>query len=418
MKQFLVPLLIAAGASAQTASPPVNYDEAKVAPFTLPELGLTTRGAWSETRRPELLRLFAENVFGKTPTNLGKTQFTEITTKPNALDGIATRRLVHIALPDHPRWEGLDVMLYVPNQRTGPVPCFVGLSFGGNHAVSTEPDVPLSQRWMDDLEGTFIVDFRATEKSRGTESRRWPIKRILANGFALATAYYGDIEPDCPDGSQHGLRAIASPNGTETAWHDDDWGAIAVWAFGMCCIADYLETDPAIDARRLAGIGHSRLAKAALWAGAQDERFALVVANDAGEGGASLMRRDYGQTTATITAEFPHWFAKRYESFAGRPEACPVDQHMLLALIAPRLLYVASATLDRWADPKGEFLAVRAAGPAWELFGERGVLVDEQPPPETPVGDCVGYHLRTGKHDLTEYDWLRFLEFARRHWPE
>lgn len=418
MRRLFFSLLVAATLSAQSATPEPNYDETKVGDLALPDLGLTTASRWVEQRRPELLRLFAENVYGETPTSLGKAQFNSIETRPNALDGIATRRLVHLSLPEVPGWQGMEVMLYVPNHRQGPVPCFVGLSFGGNHAVSTEPDVPLSTRWMDDLEGTFIVDFRATERSRATESHRWPLKRILAHGFALATAYYGDVEPDHPDGWRSGLRAAASPHGAETVWRDSDWGAIAAWAFGMRCIADYLETDPAIDASHLAAIGHSRLAKAALWAAAQDERFGLAIANDAGEGGTALMRRNFGQTTASLTAEFPHWFARRYASWADRPADCPVDQHMLLALIAPRLLYVASANLDYWADPRGEFLATRAASAAWTLFGKHGMDVDEQPPANTPVGDCVGYHLRAGRHDLTEYDWLRFLEFAERRWRE
>jgi hypothetical protein len=393
-----------------------NYDESRVGDVALPQLASTTPAQWRSSRRPEILRLFAEHEYGRTPDNLGRPRFRVDATKVDALNGLATRRLVHVDLPDHPRWRGMEVLLYVPNGRALPVPCFVGLSFGGNHAVTTEPDVPLSTRWMDDLGDRHVVGFRATERCRGTESRRWPLARILARGYAVATAYYGDLEPDHADGWRDGLRGAVSPEGADTVWSDSDWGAIGAWAQGLRLIVDYLETDEAIDGERIAGIGHSRLGKTTLWAGAQDERFGIVIANNAGEGGAALMRRDFGETTALMTRAFPHWFAKRYATYADRPAACPVDQHMLLALIAPRLAYVASASEDLWADPMGEFLAAKHASAAWSLFDFAGVVAASQPAVNTPVGDHVGYHLRAGKHDLTEYDWQRFLDFADRHW--
>lgn len=409
-------LLLAASALAQTPRPGVNYDEAKVGSDPLPDLQLTTAENWTSKRRPEILRLFEDHVFGKTPANIGTPKFEVTATKADALGGIATRKLIHISLPDRPAWQGMDVMLHIPNQVSAPAGCFVGLSFGGNQAVSTEPDVPISARWMRDSKDKGIVDHRATEASRGTSSNRWPLAMILKRGFAVATTYYGDIEPDHADGWKDGLRAAVSPDGANTVWKNGDWGAIGAWAWGLSRVVDYLETDKAIDTRRLAVIGHSRLGKTSLWAGAQDQRFSFVISNNSGEGGAALMRRDYGETTAIITKAFPHWFTPTYATYAGNAAACPIDHHMLIALAAPRPIYIASAVEDQWADPKGEFLSGKFASPVYALFGKQGVVATEHPAIDTPVGDSIGYHVRTGKHDVTDYDWTQYLNFAARHW--
>jgi hypothetical protein len=311
----------------------------------------------------------------------------------------------------------MQVMVYLPNNLAGPAPCFVGLSFGGNHAVSREPDVPLSTRWMPAAKGGLVVDHRATDASRGSEASRWPLEKILASGFAVATAYYGDLEPDSPDGWKTGLRAALTPAGLTppAAQRNGDPGAIATWAWGLSRILDYLATDPAIDASRCAVIGHSRLGKTALWAGARDPRFAMVIPNNSGEGGAALMRRNFGETTASMTRAFPHWFTPTYKAYANNPAACPVDQHELIALVAPRPLYLACANDDAWADPRGEFLAALNASPVYELLGQPGLATATQPPLNSPVGGKLRYHLRTGVHDLTNYDWSEFLSYAKIH---
>lgn len=418
MKLCLSLLLLATAIHAQAPKPrpDVNYDEAKVGSDPLPDLKLTTAEDWGKTRRPEILQLFREHVFGTTPADIGQPKFETIATKADALGGLATRKLIHISLPGRPAWEGMDVMLYIPNNTGKPAPCFVGLSFGGNHAVSKEPDIPLSTRWMRESKEKNIVDNKATEATRGTESSRWPLEMILKAGFAVATAYYGDIEPDHADGWKTGLRASVSKEGAGKVWKNGEWGAIGAWSWGLSRIADYLETDKSIDAKHLAVIGHSRLGKTSLWTGAQDERFGLVISNNSGEGGAALMRRDFGETTAIITKAFPHWFTSTYTSYAGKAADCPVDAHMLIALAAPRPIYIASASKDDWADQKGEFLSGKNASAVYALFGRVGLLETEQPAIDTPVGDYIGYHNRTGKHDITDYDWIQYLGFAKRHW--
>lgn len=425
---FLIPLLAALAAfTAQAQQKAANYDEAQAGTHPLPELLVTKDGrrvdsadAWTTQRRPELLGLFEQHVYGKTPEAWGMVKFETVQEKAGALGGKATRKLVHVSLPEHPAWPGMDVMIYVPNGVNKPAPCFIGLSFNGNHAVSKEADVPLSTRWMraskDKEKG--IVGNRATEASRGSESSRWPLEMIIGQGFAVATAYYGDIEPDHADGWKEGLRAALSQDGANTVWKEGQWGAIGAWAWGLSRILDLVEKDAAIDAKHCAVIGHSRLGKTSLWAGMQDQRFGIVISNNSGEGGAALMRRNFGETTAVITKAFPHWFTLTYAKYANNELACPIDMHMLIALAAPRPVYIASAVEDQWADPKGEFLAGKHAEPAYALFGKRGLGVPEQPPIDTPVGDAIGYHVRTGKHDVTDYDWTQYLKFAKRHFKQ
>ena len=423
MKPAILLFLVIAASTASAQQNKANYDESKVGPIVLPDVlqsgsgRVSTVEQWEKARRPEVLQLFQDHVYGRIQPKPADLKFEVPASKADALGGKATRKFVRITLANHPQWKGMDVMLYVPNAVKGRAPVFAGLSFNGNHAVSTEADVPISDRWMRPHPKipNGVKDNRATEQARGGESSRWPLDMIIGRGFAVATAYYGDIEPDHADGWKDGVRAALSKDGANTVWKDGDWGAIGAWAWGLSRILDYLETDRDVDAKHCAVIGHSRLGKTSLWAGASDPRFALVISNDSGEGGAALMRRNIGETTEIITRAFPHWFTSKYRSYAGRADDCPVDQHMLIALMAPRPVYIASASEDDWADQKGEFLSGKNAGPVYALFGKKGIGVEEPPAVEQPVGDFIAYHNRAGKHDVQDYDWLQYLKCAARH---
>lgn len=406
----------------QVTEPIYNYDEAKVGSYTLPNALINlkgkvvkTRAEWAN-RRVELQQLFAENVYGKTPKQAVKLRFQTTAVDSSALNGLAIRKQVSITFVDYPQLSPINVLLYLPKGRKA-VPVFLGLNFCGNHCVTSEADIPLSTRWMVKGHDGTSVNNKATEQARGMQARRWPITTILKRGYALATAYYGDLEPDHPAGWRVGIRSVlgestlgeSTPGDTTKG---DNWGAIGAWAWGMSRILDYLQTDPAIDAKRVISIGHSRIGKAAIWAGVQDSRFAAVIANESGEGGAALSRRWYGETVERINTSFPHWFCARYKTYNERVASLPVDQHELLALVAPRPLYVASADDDQWSDPKGEFLGAAHTEPVYALYGKVGLGTMTFPGVNQPIGQTVRYHNRTGKHDVTEYDWEQYLRFA------
>jgi hypothetical protein len=423
----VIPLLmaflpIAMKAAAPTKKVEANYDEAKVPPYALPDplLGadgrrITDAKAWTKQRRPELLELFREHVYGRSPGKPRGMKFDVRSVAKAALGGKATRKEVRLLFTGKADGPSMDLLLYLPNDTKRPVPVFLGLNFYGNHTIAADPGITLSTRWMRDSKEFGVVNNRATEASRGVRTNRWPVEMILARGYALATIYYGDIEPDHAEGWKTGLRAALSKDGANTQWKSDDWGAISAWAWGLSRALDYLETDKDINAKQVAVHGHSRLGKTSLWAGASDERFAIVISNNSGEGGASLARRNFGETTAIITKAFPHWFCPRYSTYASNAPALPVDQHELIALMAPRPVYIASATEDKWADPRGEFLSGKNAEPVYALFKKAGLGVADQPPADQPAGNFIGYHLRTGKHDITDYDWEQYLNFADRH---
>ncbi len=398
----------------------VNYDESKIPPYTLPvvltsEAGkrVTNAKEWRR-QRAELLKLFEEHVYGKTPNRRPAVFIVQrLGIDRDALGGKAIRKEVQIPFTTEANGPRMNLLIYLPAKVRGPVPAFLGLNFGGNHAVHSDPGIAISTAWMRSGQ-PGVVNNRATEKSRGAEQSRWQIEKVIERGYAVVTAYYGDLDPDFDDGFQNGIHPLFYKS-EQTKPAENEWGAIGAWAWGLSRAMDYLETDRDINAKQVAVLGHSRLGKAALWAGAQDERFAMVISNNSGAGGAALSKRIFGETVQALNTSFPHWFAANFRKYNDNEAALPVDQHELLALIAPRPLYVASAYEDNWADPMGEFLSARHAASVWTLLGKEGLPAVEMPPVDQPSAGTVAYHVRSGKHDVTAYDWDQYLAFADRH---
>ena len=422
--RFLISGWLALGIGAHSASGQginINYDEAQISDLQLPDpLRLAdstivkTTQQWTSQARPAILNLFKEHVYGQMPGKIPGMRFKVRNENKSALGGLATRKQVTIYFTAAPDAPGMEVLLYIPNKITGPVPAFVGLNFYGNQSIHPDKGILLPTSWVNN-NPKGIVNNKATEASRGLQASRWPVEELLKNGFALVTAYYGDLEPDHPDGWQSGIRTTLKE---DLKLAEDQWGAIGAWAWGLSRIMDYLETEKRINSRQVALTGHSRIGKAALWAAANDTRFALVVSNESGEGGAALARRNYGETIAQINRSFPHWFSPAYKNYEQQPDKLPVDQHQLLALMAPRPLYVSSAAEDKWADPRGEFLSALYAEPVYKLYNKTGLGVIEMPPVQKPVGETIRYHIRNGKHDITAYDWQQHLAFALKHFKK
>jgi hypothetical protein len=370
-------------------------------------------------RRPEIFHDFEENVYGRTPDKKIQADYRVTSVDPHALGGAAVRKQITITFRSGSIQRDIHLLLYLPADSAQPAPVFIGLNFRGNQSVSTDPGIELSNVWIPDpaLEPMHIakeleghVMRRTAENTRGADAHEWPIEEIVRAGYGLATVYAGDIEPDFALGIGYGIRPLFFEEGKAQAL--DDWGAIGAWAWGMSRIADYLETDKAVNGGQLIAMGFSRFGKTALWAGAQDKRFAAVISNESGQGGAGLAHREAAETITHLNMSFPHWFSANYHRFSGRPDQLPIDGHLLLALIAPRPLLVASAVADPYSDPEGEFLASVAATPVYRLFGKEGLPADAKYEADRVQGKTLRYYVRPGGHDMLLSDWKRFIQFA------
>ena len=392
----------------------VNYDEDKVPNYQLPAL-LTSENLndhqnkviWEESRRQEILTLFEEHVFGSFPISQVRLTHRVDGNFPNAIEGIGDLKNVILNVSNGQQSHEIGLSIFLPSKSKEAVPVFLAYNFYGNHTTHASTQIPITNSFVGNNEKLNISNNKATDASRGVRAHRWPIEDILQRGYGLAIMYYGDVDPDYDDGFKNGLHSLLQLP------MDKMPSSIETWATGLSFAIDYLSNDERINKKQVAVLGHSRLGKAALWAGAKDERIAMVISNNSGCGGAALSRRKFGETVAIINKQFPHWFNSKFKTYSGNEGEMPIDQHMLLALSAPRPLYVASASEDLWADPKGERLSLIHAGDIYKLYGQE--VLDQKMKVEADsalIKGKTGYHIRTGKHDLTSFDWEKYMDFA------
>jgi hypothetical protein len=370
-----------------------NYYEEKVPAYTLPD-PLTTIGGkkvkspglWKNLRREEILELFRENVYGRVPETAYSKAFNTVNQDKNAMNGAATLKQVDITISSEGKSLVIHLTLFVPNNIKKPVPLFL------------------------------LIDNRGpenTDPERNVKSEFWPAEEVIARGYGIAVFSNSDVDPDNFDDFKNGIHGVLD----RSARKPDAWGTIAAWAWGASRCMDYFETDKDINSKKVAVLGHSRGGKTALWAGAEDQRFALVISNESGCGGAALARRRFGETVARINSSFPHWFCTNYKKYGNNEDALPVDMQMLLALIAPRALYVACADEDLWGDPKGSYLALYHSLPVFQLLKTKSKIPEIMPPLNKQVrGGKVAFHIRDGGHNLLMKDWNWFMDFADYVW--
>jgi hypothetical protein len=371
-----------------------------------------------KANRGELIKIFEKEVYGRIPIGfIPSKSFTLKEISNDALGGRAIRKQVVIEIADPGKKNKIEIglLIYLPANPSGPVPIFLGLNFYGNHTIHPDPAIFLTQSWLRNNEEFGITDNKANDASRGVRISRWPVEYILSRGYGLATVYYGDIDPDFDDGFQNGIHSLMGyEDGNAIPAYGP--GSISAWAYGLSRAMDYIETDRDIDADKVIVFGHSRLGKASLWAGAKDSRFAMVISNNSGCGGAALSMRKQGETVKAINDRFPHWFCDNFLKYNDNEEELPVDQHMLLALVAPRPLYVASAQEDDGADPYGEQLSSYLAANVYKLYDFEVNIPYEPVVVNLPYKyGRIGYHLRSGPHDIRGYDWEQYLDFADFH---
>ena len=411
---FLVLILLACNLYGQEG---INYDETKVPSFVLPDMMVCNDGTpvrdvktWEKKRRPELLEYFFSQEYGRTRYDKIGVRYEDVSTNPDFLGGKATCKQVRFIFSNGEKEHEAIAMLVIPNRRKGKVPVFVAYNFKGNPSTTLDTTILYSPAFP------LVKKPDHPDWKRGCQMNRWPWERIIDRGYAVITMCYHDIYPD-GRGQKMIDNSIISlfPDYQQREILSDSWGAIGAWAWGSSRLVDYLETQRWVDKKKIAIMGHSRQGKAALWAGAQDERFKVVISNDSGCSGAALAKRVYGENVERITKTLEWWFCPAYKLYANNEAAMPFDQHELIALMAPRHVYVASAQEDNWSDQKGEFLATAYAAPAFELYGMKGLGTFEQPGIHQPIMTDVGYHIRAGKHDVTDYDWDRFMDFCDLH---
>ena len=398
---------------AVSARPP-NYDESKIAPYTLPDpltfvdgTKLTSPDQWPK-RRSEILSIFENQMYGLIPPPPAVMRLETIESS-DILGGRATRKQLRMWFRNANTGPKIDWILFIPKNAPGPVPAYIGFNYYGNQEIDPDPAIRVCEGWLRNNEKHFITDHHASEKSRGLDPKSWPFETLITRGYALATACYGDIAPDDKDLYTNGVHVLFPPSKPGVG---NDTTVIAAWAWALMRGMDMLEKEPAIDTKRVAAVGCSRLAKTALLAGAKDDRFAVVIPNQTGGGGVPLAKRDYGENVSTQNEMFPYWFCGNFRQYSDNEAAMPFDQHMLLAACAPRRLYVSSFP-GKWFDPYGEFLSMKAAEPTWKFLGHPALPATEWPAEMQPaIGSHLAYHRRPFEHGIATYDWHCYLAFT------
>jgi len=394
---------------------PVNYDEAKVGTYILPDPltlnnGKPVRDAatWYSKRRPEIVEIFETQQYGRAPGRPPGENFEVVDKGTPALNGKAIRKQVTIYLNKDKTGPSIDLLIYLPAAAHEPVPMLLSINFGVVQNAVDDPGIKPETAW----------DPKTNTRTTPPAPRaigHIDAEALLDAGFGVATFYYGDVDPDYPEGFSNGIRARYQKAG-QTDRAPDDWGSISAWAWGMSRVEDYFETDKSIDAKRVAIHGVSRLGKTVMWAGAHDQRFAAVIESCSGEGGAALSHRDYGETIAHLTApsRYPYQFAANYAKYGGFPDKAPMDANLLIALIAPRPLLLQTGNTDYWSDPKGEFLAAVAAGPVYKLLGKEDLGTDIWPSAKQPIFHDLSYYMHDGGHGMVPSDWQIYIEFLKK----
>jgi hypothetical protein len=416
MRLHLFPAWIACLALAATTASADEFPDVTLLP-ALPELRdplemndgrrITTAEEWNTLRRPELKRLFQHYMYGFMPPAPASIRVEVEREDPRYFGGKATRKDLTIAFgpPETPK---IHLLLVIPNAPKDPVPVFLGLNFHGNHTVLNDPTISLPTAWVPNTR-----DHKASASDRGSQADVWSVEDSIDRGFAVATFYSGDVAPDHP-GFTDGIIPHYEKSG-QTRPGSDSWGTIAAWAWGLSRAVDQLQTEPRIDRSRIAVVGHSRMGKAALVAGAFDERIALVIPHQAGCGGSAPNRGKVGESVKRINTSFPHWFDAEFKTFNDQPERLPFDQHELVALCAPRPVLLTNATLDTWANPEGQFQVLKGADPVYRLLGAGGLEARIMPETDRLIDSTLGYHIRPGKHSMGKDDWKVFWAFADKH---
>lgn len=400
-----------------TGQTEVNYDEANVPSFELPDPlivhetnnRIKTAEDWESNQRNFWLKVIEDEMFGRFPGEALSVTFIVNSSQP-VFENTAIRKEVTINVKNSGQEKDISLLLYIPKSAET-VPVFLGLNFYGNHTIINDPKVRIHRSWVQNNDAFEITNNRASEKNRGVRSHRWPVTYLLEQGYGIATIYYGEIDPDFDDNFENGIHELLDEQTDKTKL-----SSLSAWAWGLSQAMTYLQQDPDVSSDQVAVIGHSRLGKAALWAGAIDPRFSMVISNDSGCGGAALSRRRFGETVNRINHSFPHWFCDAFNQYNNQEDNLPFDQHTLLSLIAPRPLYIASAEEDQWADPKGEFLSARSASEVYDLYRLPSLSNYEMPEVNKPINNRqVAYHVRSGVHDITLYDWEQYVKFADHH---